>query len=91
VRLTLLGLLCCCRYVLAGQNAQLCKSEFPFEFREGLLWVQVQASESEKSLNFLLDTGAKASVVNLETAKELRLPQGHPAQVLGVGVSMDAF
>jgi predicted aspartyl protease len=66
-------------------------AEFPFEFREGLLWVNVQVPESKRALNFLVDSGAAASVINMETAKELGLPIGQKAEVLGVGVSMDAF
>jgi len=66
-------------------------AEFPFEFCEGLLWVKVQVAESDRALNFLLDSGAEASVVNLETAKQLGLPLGQRAEVRGVGISMDAF
>jgi len=32
-------------------------AEFPFEFREGLLWIEVN-TRSPRSLNCLLDTGA---------------------------------
>jgi len=73
------------------QGGDLSKAEFPFEFREGLLWVKVQVPESERVLNFLLDSGAQASVVNLQTAEELGLPIGQRAEVRGVGVSMHAF
>jgi hypothetical protein len=42
--------------------------EFPFHFREGLIWVQVDVPQSHEPLNFLLDTGAGVSVLNLRTA-----------------------
>ena len=79
-----------CRLVTSFAG-EVPKAEFPFEFREGLLWVKVQVPESERVLNFLLDSGAETSVVNLGTAKELGLQLGQRAGVRGVGVSMDAF
>ena len=83
-----ISLLAACRTFC--QAAEVSGREFPFEFREGLLWVKVQVPESKTPLNFLLDSGAEASVVNLRTAKELGLPIGQKAAVRGVGVSMDA-
>jgi hypothetical protein len=62
-------------------------AEFPFELREGLIWVQVKAPEASQPLNFLLDTGAGVSVVNLRTARKLGLPLGKQVQVLGVGAN----
>jgi hypothetical protein len=73
------------------QSTEVSGSEFPFEFREGLLWVKVKVPESEKALNFLLDSGAEVSVVNIQTAKELGLALGQRAEVRGVGVATDAF
>lgn len=64
---------------------------FPVEFREGLLWVKVKVPESARLLNFLLDTGAEASVMNLQTARELGLSLGRRVGVRGVGVSTDAY
>jgi hypothetical protein len=91
MRLTLLCVLLGSNWPVQGQAVVLSGGEFPFEFRERLLWVKVQVPESERVLNFLLDSGAEASVVNLQTAKELGLPVGQRADVRGVGVSMDAF
>ena len=62
-------------------------SEFPFELREGLIWVEVKAPEASRPLNFLLDSGAGVSVVNLSTAHKLGLPLGKQVQVRGVGAS----
>jgi hypothetical protein len=47
--------------------------EFPFEFREGLIWVKVRVPQSAEPLNFLLDSGAGASVVSVRAAKQLGL------------------
>lgn len=78
-----------------GQARQLPSTstpvQFPFEFREGLLWIKVQVPESKERLNFLLDSGAEASVVNLETARELSLKPGQPVPVRGVGVAMSGY
>lgn len=67
------------------------RAEFPFQFREGLLWVEVKVSLCDKPLNFLLDTGASASVVNLSTARRLGLQLGAPVKVTGVGTSLTGF
>jgi hypothetical protein len=59
-------------------------NEFPFEFRDGLIWVEVQARESSRPLHFLLDSGAGASVINLHTSRELGLKRGRRVTVQGV-------
>lgn len=66
-------------------------AEFPFEFREGLLWVQVRVAERQEPLHFLLDTGAEVSVVNLDTAKRLGLTLGPRVSVRGVHTSMRGY
>ncbi len=91
MRLLLLSFLLAKLWLCNCQGGDVSKAEFPFEFREGLLWVKVQVPESERVLNFLLDSGAEASVVNLQTAKDLGLPLGRRAEVRGVGVSMEAY
>ena len=65
--------------------------EFPFEFRDGLLWIQVTISQSEKPLNFLLDTGAGVSVVNLNTAKRIGLKLGQAIPVRGVQTMLTGY
>ena len=65
--------------------------EFPFEFREGLVWVRVKVHQSAESLNFLLDSGAGASVINLRTAKRLGVKLGQRVDVRGVGSSTEGF
>ena len=49
-------------------------SAIPFEYRDGLIWVKVKAEASAAPLNFLLDSGAGASVLNLATAQRLGVP-----------------
>ena len=60
-------------------------TEFPFEFREGLLWIKATIPNSSEPLNLLLDTGAGVSVINDATAERLRLKFGLPVTVHGVG------
>ena len=60
----------------------------PFEYCEGLLWVQVQVPQSTRPLNFILDTGADVSVINAGTAKALRLKTGRGISVQGVHATM---
>jgi hypothetical protein len=60
----------------------------PFEYSEGLLWVQVQVPQSVRPLNFLFDTGADVSVINSGTAKALGLKTGNRINVQGVHTTM---
>jgi hypothetical protein len=65
--------------------------EFPFQFREGMLWVQVQATGAAKPLNFLLDSGAGASVLDLRTAQALGIKLARRVRVRGVGASTTGY
>ena len=66
-------------------------SEFPFEFREGLLWIEVNVPQSKAPLNFLVDTGAGASVINLSTAKRIGLKLGRKVMVQSVGTMLSGY
>ena len=74
--------------VLNGQAAPISLAEFPFEFREGLLWMKVNIPQSKESLHFLVDSGASASVVNLDTARRLGLKLGPKVSVAAVATTM---
>lgn len=63
--------------------------ELPFEFRDGLIWLSLKTPSSEKSLNFLLDSGAQVSVLNKRTARELGLRGGRRVKVRGVNSTTD--
>ena len=81
-------------FVAAFINVQAQPSpsaEFAFESRGGLLWVKVSVPQSAEPLNFLLDSGAGVSVVNLRTAKRFGLKLGQRVDVRGVGNSTDGF
>lgn len=66
-------------------------TEFPFEFHDGFLWVRVNIPQSTEPLNFLLDTGASVSVINLNTAQRLGLRLGQPVVVQGVESTTKGF
>src|SRR5690348_5042915 len=65
--------------------------EFPFQFKEGMLWVQVQAVGVAKPLNFLLDSGAGVSVLDLRAARSLGVWLGRRVCVQAVGASTSGF
>lgn len=54
----------------------------PFEFRDGLIWVQVETPSGP--LHFVLDSGAGASVIDSRAAAVLGLKMGRAQAVLGV-------
>jgi len=70
------------------QAAPVTLAEIPFQYREGLLWIEVSISQSEKPLNFLLDTGAGISTINLATAKRISLKLGQEVTVRGVETTL---
>src|SRR5688500_5064348 len=77
---------------LAGvQAAPVSFAEFPFAFRDGFLWIEVNVPQSKEPLNFLVDTGAGVSVINLRTAQRLGLKRGERVKVHGVHSTMNGY
>jgi Aspartyl protease len=62
-------------------------TEFPFKLRAGLIWVQVDVTRGAKALNFILDSGAEASVISLQAAQRLNLALGQPVTVRGINTT----
>jgi len=91
VRSCISAIAICVAACLQLQGAPATLAEFPFQFREGLLWVEGTTPESAKPLNFLLDTGAEVSVINLSTAKRLGLSLAPKVKVRGVHASMTGY
>src|SRR5207249_5505242 len=92
------GVRCCLCAVLffaaaltGVQAAPASLAEFPFEFREGLLWIEVNLPQSKAPLNFLVDTGAGVSVINLSTAKRIGLKLGRQVMVHGVQTMLTGY
>jgi hypothetical protein len=79
------------RRAVVPEDRRSVVSEFPFQFRDGLIWLEVKVPQSRQPLQFLLDSGAEASVVNLRTAKRLRLRLGEPVVVEGVETVSKGF
>ncbi len=77
--------------LLRLQAAPNTLAEFPFQFHEGLLWVEVTTPQSAKPLNFLLDTGAEVSAINLSTARRLGLKLADRVRVRGVNASLTGY
>ncbi|MEM8956108.1 MAG: aspartyl protease family protein [Verrucomicrobiota bacterium] len=64
--------------------------EAPLELRNGLVWIKAGVGD-EKSLRFLLDTGAGSSFVDLGSTKDLGVKLVSPEIVDGVNSSSQAW
>jgi len=74
--------------LLQAQPVAAVASELPIQFGEGLLWMEVNIPQSKESLHFLVDSGASASVVNLDTARRIGLKLGPKVSVAAVTTTM---
>jgi hypothetical protein len=68
----------------------------PFEYRDGMIWVKVSVAGRKERLNFLLDSGAGVSVIDMAAARRVGLKflerqtvQG--ASGRGVGYRVEGF
>ena len=59
-------------------------SEIPFQYQDGLIWVKVGIAGKKEPRNFLLDSGASVSAIDLRTAEAYRIPLGDRLPVQGV-------
>ena len=59
-------------------------NEIRFQYQDGLIWLKAEVPARTKSLNFLLDTGAGVSVIDLGRAHALGMRIGDPESVQGV-------
>ena len=69
--------------LLASPHARA-ETEIPFQYRDGCLWLKVHAAAQHEPLNFLLDSGASSSVLNIQTARRLNTKLGSRQSVHGV-------
>jgi hypothetical protein len=71
------------------------RSEIPgeihFQYRDGLIWLKVNVAGKSKPLNFLLDSGAGISAIDLQMARTLGVLLGSRQTVLGVNGRGVAF
>ena len=66
-------------------------NEIPFQFRDGLIWLTVRVTGQDKPLNFLLDSGAGVSAVDLQTARGLGLELANHQTIQGVNGQASAY
>jgi len=59
-------------------------AEIPVEYSSGYLWLKVQPAGQRETLNFILDSGAASSVLDLNAARRLALRLGGRVPVQGV-------
>lgn len=59
-------------------------AEIPLQSREGFLWLKVHVAGHGDPLNFILDSGAASSVVDITVAKQLKVKLGQFVSVQGV-------
>jgi len=58
--------------------------EIPFRYQDGLIWLKVELAGKKERLNFLLDSGASVSAIDLYTAHTLGVNLGDRQSVEGV-------
>jgi hypothetical protein len=92
----MLGRLVSIGYLLAALSPALGQTSyspqvFPFHFREGLIWVQVDVPHSTRPLIFLLDSGASVNVLNLSTARKLGVNLGGKLRIQGVNGAVTGY
>lgn len=63
----------------------------PFEFVNGLIWVRVAVPDAKKPLDFVVDSGAGATVLDFDAARRLKLKFGEACPVFGVGQNGVAY
>ena len=77
--------------VCRAADRPVVSAEFPFQFRDGFIWVEVTVPDAAKPLNFLFDSGAQVSVINTVAAQRLGVERGRPVRVAGVGSTTTGF
>lgn len=65
-------------------NRVFAAASIPFQFRDGMIWLKIAVAGKGEPLNFLLDSGAGASVLDLAAARRLGLKLGERQNVQGV-------
>jgi hypothetical protein len=59
-------------------------NEIRFQYQDGLIWLKAKVPGKIRSLNFLLDSGAGVSVIDLEQARALGMRISDPESVQGI-------
>jgi hypothetical protein len=69
---------------IAVATSSQAATDVPIRFARNLVWVGVDVAGRTEPLHFLLDTGAGATVLNIQTASELGLRFGPAESIRGV-------
>jgi Aspartyl protease len=72
------------QFVLLQPTRSEVSAVIPFEYRDGFIWIKVNAHSRKEPLNFILDSGASASVMDLAQSRTLGVALGKPEKVQGV-------
>jgi hypothetical protein len=59
-------------------------NDIRFRYQDGLIWLKAEVPGKNEPLNFLLDSGAGVSVLDLDRARALGMRVGNKESVLGV-------
>src|SRR6516164_8584985 len=65
--------------------------EIHSQYRDGLVWLKVNVVGKSEPLNFLLDSGAGISAIDLQKARSLGVPLGNRQIVHGVNGQGSAY
>jgi hypothetical protein len=71
-------------FLLAVSARSEAPHEIRFRYHDGLIWLKAEVPGKSESLNFLLDSGAGVSVLDLDRARALGMRVGNPESVQGV-------
>jgi Aspartyl protease len=72
------------QFVLLHPTRSEVSAVIQFEYRDGFIWIKVNTLSRKEPLNFILDSGASASVMDLAQARALGVATGKPEKVQGV-------
>jgi hypothetical protein len=72
-------------------RSEVLPAEIPFVFTNGLIRIAVNMPETKEPLQFLFDSGAAVSVLDLRTAQRIGLKTGQAVPVKGVGGTRQGF
>jgi len=76
---------------LLARGAEAPTEGIPFEFKDGFILLHGWSPNGAEPMTFLLDSGAGASVLDVRSAKRMRVPLGAPMEVRGVNSKSTAY
>ncbi|MFV1979436.1 MAG: retroviral-like aspartic protease family protein [Myxococcota bacterium] len=79
------------RLTALASEASAAPAEVRFDYRDGLIWIDVRSARHPQALHFILDSGAEQSVLSLRMAKALGLTLHSPEIVSGISSRAIAY